>query len=192
MDLDKFPRQLRRLAPQLRPGLTAYDSEPEIAAPPLVVTGAAPAIRPPVAPARRSPPRTPLVVAGIVVLVVLAGVLWVALPHGSPPLNGSPNWPWWVFALQFGAAELFVMHVQIRREARTVSLSDIPLVAGLFMLTPGHLLIARLVGPMLVFALHRKQGRVEAGFQRCPATRRGVFRRRRFSRPGRVVAHRSA
>ena len=103
-------------------------------------------------------------IAGIVVLAILAAVLWVTLPHGQPPLNGHPNWPWWVFALQFGAAELFVMHVQIRREARTVSLSDIPLVAGLFMLTPGHLLIARLVGPMLVFALHRKQTALKLAF----------------------------
>ena len=151
------------MALQLRPGLPPY-GEDETPAPALVVASATPVMPPSAAPARRSPPRTPLVIAGIVVLAILAGVLWVTLPHGEPPLHGHPNWPWWVFALQFGAAELFVMHVQIRREARTVSLSDIPLVAGLFMLTPGHLLIARLVGPMLVFALHRKQTALKLAF----------------------------
>ena len=155
-------RRLQRLQPQLLPGLPAYPAgSPPQGSRSASLNRGVPA---PPAGVRTSPPRTPLVATGIAVLTVLAAALWTALPHGRPPLHRDVQWAWWVFALLFGAAEMFVLHVQIRREARTVSLSDIPLVAGLFMLTPTDLLIARLLGPLLVFALHRRQGLLKLAF----------------------------
>jgi hypothetical protein len=42
-----------------------------------------------------------------------------ALDPGRTPTGGSPRIPWLVLAALFGLAEMFVLHVQIRREAQT-------------------------------------------------------------------------
>ena len=46
-------------------------------------------------------------------------------------------------ALAFAATDVFVLNVQARRETQTISLSEIPLVLGLFFAAPLALVIGR-------------------------------------------------
>ena len=51
-----------------------------------------------------------------------------------------------VLALLFLVAEIFVIDVELRREVHSISLSEVPLVLGLFFATPALLIVARLAG----------------------------------------------
>ncbi len=55
----------------------------------------------------------------------------------------------------FGGAESSQIHVEVRRQTFSVSLSELPLVLGLFLLPTGWLLLARLVPTVLVFLVRR-------------------------------------
>jgi GAF domain-containing protein len=94
----------------------------------------------------------------LVVLMVAAASAMATYVLPAVALPPHERWiPWWALGLLFAAAEVFVLHMQVRREARTISLSDIPLVLGLFLATPGALLVGRLLLPTLVFAFVRRQ-----------------------------------
>ena len=66
--------------------------------------------------------------------------------------------PWWALALGFFLAECAVVHLHIRRETHTLSLSEVPLVLGLFAVTPLGLVTAQLagMGAALVFYRHQR------------------------------------
>ena len=57
-----------------------------------------------------------------------------------------------LFVVAFAAAESAVMHVPSGRTAYTVTLGEIPLVVGLFFLTPGQFVAARLLGAAVTLA----------------------------------------
>jgi diguanylate cyclase (GGDEF)-like protein len=65
--------------------------------------------------------------------------------------------PWVILAIGYAASELTVVHIEFRRDAHSVSLNEIPLVLALVFATPGHLLLAHLVGAGAILALHRRQ-----------------------------------
>jgi diguanylate cyclase (GGDEF)-like protein len=97
----------------------------------------------------------------LLVLAMAAGMLALAVLVGRPivaaaPLGTSPTLPWWMLAIGFAATEATVFHLQIRREARTVSISELPLVLGLFLASPLQLLLGRLAGSAAIFVLHRR------------------------------------
>ena len=92
------------------------------------------------------PSRQTLAVLALVAgLVGIAAVLVVPLLSRGPFLP-TPTLPWWVLALAFAAAETSVLHIQRGREARSVSMSELPLVLGLFFASPVALLVGRVVG----------------------------------------------
>jgi diguanylate cyclase (GGDEF)-like protein len=99
--------------------------------------------------------QTGLVVAMAVAMVALAALL------GRPFVAAGPSpaaaaLPWWALAIGFAATEACVFHLQFRREARTVSVSEFPLVLGLLLASPSALLIGRLVGSAAILVLHRR------------------------------------
>ncbi|WP_156870221.1 putative bifunctional diguanylate cyclase/phosphodiesterase [Sporichthya polymorpha] len=104
-------------------------------------------------------------ILGLIVFLLATGT---ALLVWSPALEdkapGPTHLPWWAMVLMFGVAEMVVLHIQIRREAQTVSLSEIPLVVGLFMAGPEGLLIGRVVGSLLIFVFHRRQAPIKVAF----------------------------
>ncbi len=65
--------------------------------------------------------------------------------------------PWWAFAIGFYLAECAVVHVHLRRETHTLSLSEVPLVLGLFALSPLGLVTAQLVGMGTALVFYRRQ-----------------------------------
>jgi diguanylate cyclase (GGDEF)-like protein len=125
-------------------------------------SGAPPAVRAPGF--ARIDPRDRGVVALVVLMLAGATALWWGvLPHVGP--SGGARWvPWWAIGALFAAAEIFVLHVQANSEARTKSLSDIPLVIGLCLATRPALVIGRTLPPLLVFLLIRKQPPIKALF----------------------------
>jgi diguanylate cyclase (GGDEF)-like protein len=96
-------------------------------------------------------------IAGLVVFLAAAAVpLWL-LAARLPAHLPSGHLPWWLLAALSAAAELFVLHIQVRREAQAISLSEIPQVLGLFLATPVTFGIGRVIGVLLVCALRRRQ-----------------------------------
>ena len=61
--------------------------------------------------------------------------------------------PWWLLAALFYVAEVLVVHVQLGREAQSVSLTEIPLVIGLFFLGPQALVLAQALGTATALAV---------------------------------------
>jgi diguanylate cyclase (GGDEF)-like protein len=107
--------------------------------------------------------RTVGVAAVIAVITALAGVLW----WPARDLAGYPfghQLPWWGLALLSAAAEVVVLHIQVRREAQAVSLSEIPQVVGLFMATPVSLGVGRVVGVFATCLLRRRQAPLKLAF----------------------------
>ena len=97
---------------------------------------------------------------------VLAGLtiaLWPWLPSASP-VTAPFTIPWWLLAAAFFIAEANVIHLHIGRSAHSFSMSEIPLVAGLFLVTPAEFVLARLIGSGLALYFARQQRSVKLGF----------------------------
>ncbi len=65
---------------------------------------------------------------------------------------------WWLlppFVIAFVIAEATQVHVEFRRETVSASLSELPLVLGLFVLPALNLVVARLIGAGVVFVIRR-------------------------------------
>jgi diguanylate cyclase (GGDEF)-like protein len=96
-----------------------------------------------------------LVVLQSLVLVASAGAAGSSL-LAAGPIRTSVTLPWWLIAVAFAATEACVFHLQTKREARTVSVSELPLVLGLVFAPPLALLVGRLVGSAAVFVFQRR------------------------------------
>ncbi|MGA8016861.1 MAG: EAL domain-containing protein, partial [Candidatus Dormiibacterota bacterium] len=72
--------------------------------------------------------------------------------------------PWWLLAALFCVAEICVVHVQFRREAESFSLSEVPLVLGLFFDRPLTVVLACLLGVAAALTLHRRQSWLKLSF----------------------------
>jgi len=94
-------------------------------------------------PARRLAPVT----AGVLLASALGW--WAVVPSASPT-SASLQWALPALVLLVALAERVQLHVEIRRQTVTLSLSELPLVLGLFLLDPLPLLLARCVGGLLV------------------------------------------
>jgi signal transduction histidine kinase len=110
-------------------------------------------------------PRSPaagvwLLTAG---LVAASFLLWFGVRGEEPPFAGA-SFPWWVLAVSFGVAEVFVVHIRIARHAQTFSLAEIPLVFGLAFTSPGGLVLAETVGVGIALAIHRRQRPLRLSF----------------------------
>jgi diguanylate cyclase (GGDEF)-like protein len=122
------------------------------------VTSAAPSVsrrRNGAVSARLSPATHRVLGLSIILLALAAAVFrfWV----DKPPLPGALHAPWWALALGFGAAEVFVIHLEFRRDTHSISLSEIPIVMGLFFGSPAALIVGHLLGGGVALVAHRKQ-----------------------------------
>jgi diguanylate cyclase (GGDEF)-like protein len=99
------------------------------------------------------------------VAALLATALAVGLPGpDDPALLPQVRLPWWVLGLAFLATEIFVLNVQARRETQTISLSEIPLVLGLFFAAPLTLLLTWVLASALVMVVLRRSPPVKVAF----------------------------
>ena len=96
-------------------------------------------------------------------LALVGAALWLGIQTHPPDAPLDLRIPWWVLALMFAATEIWVFHIQVGREAQSISVSEIPLMLAFFYAVPDDLLIARVVGPALVMLLHRRQTLLKSG-----------------------------
>src|SRR4051794_19164399 len=90
-------------------------------------------------------------------LAAFAAVLFVVVVR---PLPGAPTaltLPWVFWAAAFAISEALPVHVQIKRDAHTFSVSDLVMAAGLVLTTPGDLVVAQVVGVAVALVLPRRQ-----------------------------------
>jgi diguanylate cyclase (GGDEF)-like protein len=106
--------------------------------------------------------------AAIWLLVALiagtATALYFAVVRDLPAYTAGFQIPWWALAAGFAATEIFVIHAHFRGSAHTLSLSELPLVAGLLLATPHELIVAQVVGPIAVLLFVRRSAPVKVAF----------------------------
>ena len=107
------------------------------------------------------PPRRDHANQGVLLVIAAMGVtalVCLELLHQSDrSLVGSVHLPRLVLLLVFAAAEVFVLHVQVKREARTISMSELPLVLGMLFVPPVTVVALRALGAGLVYTCVRRQ-----------------------------------
>ena len=99
-------------------------------------------------------------VVGLVALALGSlGVLWT-----QTGTVAAFHIPWVLLAALFYLAEICLVHLHFRRGAHSFSMSEVPLVLGLFFATPRELLLAQFVGCALALAVQRRQSLLKASF----------------------------
>ena len=68
-------------------------------------------------------------------------------PTSGRPPRAAISIRWWALAIAFYLAETFVVHLHFRKQAHTLSPSEVGLVLGLFFATPAALLAAQVPAP---------------------------------------------
>jgi diguanylate cyclase (GGDEF)-like protein len=111
---------------------------------------------------RLDPGQRIALLAGALAVVAIATFFGVVihLPRLDVPLN--PPWLVWVGA--FAVGESLVVHVQVRRDSHTFSLTDLVLVAALCLAQPTNLVTAQLTGTGIVLLLDRRQSGLKVAF----------------------------
>ena len=95
-------------------------------------------------------------------LTAMAIQWWVVAPLGAEAPTHRWHVPAIAVAVGFGLAEVFVVRLRLGRDAYAFSLSEIPLIVGLFFANPELLVVARLGSAALVFAWRRTPPRKAA------------------------------
>jgi diguanylate cyclase (GGDEF)-like protein len=76
---------------------------------------------------------------------------------GAPFLSAAPHLAWWELAIAFYLAEVFVVHLHFRKQAHTLSLTEMGLTLGLLVASPATLLAGQLVGTIIALLINRRQ-----------------------------------
>src|SRR3954465_4727614 len=71
---------------------------------------------------------------------------------------------WWELAPAFYLAEVFAVHLHFRKQAHTLSLSEVGLAVGLFFASPTNLLVANVVGATAALVINRRQRAIKLAF----------------------------
>ncbi len=96
---------------------------------------------------------------------VAAGSLLLWVGHlNEDALLTRPQLPWWALVFGFFIAELAVVHLRFGQDAHSFSMSEIPLVLGLFFSSPADLLLGLFVGNIAVFAITRRLPALKLAF----------------------------
>jgi diguanylate cyclase (GGDEF)-like protein len=99
-----------------------------------------------------------------IVLTWLTVALGMLLVPAEPPIAVPVMIPAWLLAACFYLAEAKVIHLHIGRSAHSFSMSELPLVAGLFLVNPLAFIVARLVGSAIALFFNRRQRGVKLAF----------------------------
>ncbi|HYZ11465.1 MAG TPA: EAL domain-containing protein [Actinomycetota bacterium] len=97
-------------------------------------------------------------------IAVAAVLLYAAGVRRLPTLAAGDWFPLPLLAGLFYLAELTVVHFRFRRDAHSFSLSEVPLVLGLFFAAPWALVPAQLLGSAVALTVHRRQPMLKLAF----------------------------
>ncbi len=115
------------------------------------------------APDPRAPAITPIRVLTALVVIAAAVVYVLAvLPLGAT--KGSTWYRAVIFVALFSCCESWRVSIEFRRTSQTYSLSEIPLVVGVFLVSPGPLVLARVIGGAIALGVIRRQAPVKLIF----------------------------
>jgi diguanylate cyclase (GGDEF)-like protein len=104
-------------------------------------------------------------VVGLTVALYLLGLAFaLALHHDDVPFVAPVPLPWWLVAGAFFLTESVVIHLHIGRSAQSLSMTEVPLVFGLFFLSPTAFLTARMLGAGLALVVVRRQRPTKLAF----------------------------
>ncbi len=101
-----------------------------------------------------------LLVAATIPVTVAVAVAAGQIPAPDPAFDI----PWPAMAVMFLAAEAAVVHYQFRQDAHSFSMSEVPLIIGLYFMEPVPLILAQLLGTFVVLAVHRRLPAVKVAF----------------------------
>jgi len=97
--------------------------------------------------------------------IVLVFAAWLALTLSDlGAVADAVELRWWGLAPAFYVAESAVVHIRFRKDAHSFSMSEIPLVVGLFFASPVDLVIGQLVGNLVVLSTNRRQPPIKLVF----------------------------
>ena len=94
----------------------------------------------------------------------LGAVLFAAAIGLWAPVIDGPPIPIWLLVPAFVGTNLLVVHVEVRGDAQTLCLVELPLVAGLLLAGPAEVIAARVVAGALVALVLDRQSGLKASF----------------------------
>jgi diguanylate cyclase (GGDEF)-like protein len=97
-------------------------------------------------------------------VIGLALVLFLGPVRDLRASGASLGIGWLVLAVAFAVTVVLPVHFELRREAHSVTLLEIPLVLGLHLVAPLGLVLARLVGTAAAVVLHSRQRGLKLAF----------------------------
>ena len=97
-------------------------------------------------------------------LFLTAAVLFFTRVRGIHAHGRPFALPFLALVAMYALSEVFVAHFPFRRQAYSFSLSEVPLVLGLFFAKPEEVVLAAVLGVAGALVLHRRQAAVKAAF----------------------------
>ena len=94
--------------------------------------------------------------AFITVLALAGAGMSFLASRGVPSFDRPVTLGWLVLAVGFGLAERFHVNIEVRREAHSLTFSEIPLTVGLLFADPVSLIAARIIGGVAGFLVVRR------------------------------------
>jgi diguanylate cyclase (GGDEF)-like protein len=99
----------------------------------------------------------------IAAVAVASTVTW-AFDIANPREISGPTVPWYVLAVAFYIAEAWVVHLHFRKQAHTLSLTEVGLVLGMFFASPASIFVGQLLGATVALVVHRRQKPMKLAF----------------------------
>ena len=96
-------------------------------------------------------------------LIAAFAVYWFGLHEMAVPTS-SYRISWWALVPGFFLGEVFLVHVQFRRDNHSFSMTDVPLALGMLFAVPGAVLISSLVASVLALGLYRRLSGLKLAF----------------------------
>ena len=93
----------------------------------------------------------------VAAMSLVAVAVFVIVVRDLPGLDAPFSLPWWTWVAAFAAGEVLVVHVQLKRDSHGFTLTDLVLVAGLYLTEPAVVVLTQVLGTGLVLLLHQRQ-----------------------------------
>ncbi len=100
----------------------------------------------------------------VVLMAAAGGGLGQWMTDLSPLPEARYHVPWYSLAVMVYLAEITVVHLRFHRHAHSFSMSEVPLVIGLFCSAPWELLAAQLIGNAAALMINRRQPPLKLAF----------------------------
>jgi diguanylate cyclase (GGDEF)-like protein len=97
-------------------------------------------------------------------MAALAAALFTTIAGAHAPVQHTVRIPWYVLAVGFALAELYALHLQFRGETHVVTLNEIIVVLGLFIVSPLGLVAAHVVGATVSMAIVQRRKALKVFF----------------------------